>query len=323
MATSSNKGKVRRFGGIAGRLAELDKLGLGAMTHPETKRWIARTILFAHMKRMMAQQLRNLRDTCLPQYRALHELGCTMPIARFSSFPVLVIEEVTVTATGRTQTQRSHSVDSWSSLRQAADHFREARELSNSIKEWTSALNMNRGWFNNAVLMNLCGWRMDTKAEQELSWVFPGAMSLEPTSRTGIDIQRLHGSGTLDRAIPVPAVRPYNPSTQTRMEHQSELKAELISYYAKQEALFSRAGFQKTTQKRARTEEDPWLHFKWFVKYQMQNQPGSEIVKKYHLGTGEGTVYRALRELATVLQVTLRPQVKKPSRKVNKKNLNS
>src|SRR5437016_682099 len=92
MATSGNKGKPKS---IAGQLAKLDKLGLGTVTHPETKRWVARTILFTHMEKMMVRDLRNLRDTCLPLYRALHERGCGTSLDRLGSFPVLVIQEVT------------------------------------------------------------------------------------------------------------------------------------------------------------------------------------------------------------------------------------
>src|SRR5713226_4689207 len=109
--------------------------------------------------------------------------------------------------------------------------------------------------------MNLCGWRNGPRAEQELSWVYPGSLLIQQTTRAGIDMGRLHGWGTLDRAIPVPTVKPYNPSTQTRKEHQSDVEAELISYYAKQEELFCQAGFERTAQKRARTGKNPWLHF--------------------------------------------------------------
>jgi hypothetical protein len=105
-------------------------------------------------------------------------------------------------------------------------------------------------------------------------------------------------------------VKPYNPSTQTREEHQREVQVALNRYYAKQEDLFAVAGFENTISKRARASKDPWLHFDWFIQYQIQEGSGSEIAEKYRrVGIGEDAIHRAIRTLAKILQVAPRPMI--------------
>jgi len=301
---------------------ELEKLGLGAMTHPETQRWIARVVLCAHIERMMVADLRNLQESCLPLYAGLHELGRETLQADHSHFPALVIQAA---ISDNTKRQCVHHVESWSSLCEAGTHFHLAKQLETAMLAWADDRHMNVDWFLDAVLMNLCGWRLDQEARKKPHWVYPGSMAAGQYHRTGIDLRRLHGWGTLDGVIPPPVVKPYNPSAQTRREHQQEFTLELDRYYTKQEEFFAISGFQKTTPKRARTVKDsPWLHFDWFVEYQMQERPAKEIAKKYTLhAIGEDAIYSALVDLARLLEVPLRPWVKRPSRQLKKKALNS
>lgn len=319
MAAKGNKRKPGQPKSIEASLKELEKLGFGTLTHPETRRWIAHVVLFAHMKDMLAIELQNLRDRCLPLYKALHERG--RAIDAHSDFPALVIREVVSSNTIRSSRLW---VESWASLAKAMKHSPLAKELAATISQWADGLHMQVDWFLDAVLMNLCLWRKDSKAETDLQWLYPGSMLAGEHQRGGIDLRRLHGWGTLDRVIPAPVVKPYNPSTQTRIEHLQMLEVELNAYYDKQEDLFTSQGFQETILKRARTvKQRPWLHFEWFIKYQMQGALASEIAEKYQQGIGEDAIHRALRDLAGILQVTLRPRVKNSKKQLKKKKLNS
>ncbi len=141
MASTGSRRKAGQAKRIAAYLAELGKLGLGTMTHPETERWIARTIVFARMEKLMVGDLRNLRDNALPLYQALYELGRRMLPC---DVPALEIRE---RMSNDTELIRRHYVDSWSSLSQAANHFVEAEKLADAVTRWTGALNMTTDWF--------------------------------------------------------------------------------------------------------------------------------------------------------------------------------
>jgi len=254
----------------------------------------------------MRNELRRLRDATLPLYQELQQLGRIMsPLVR-SDVPCLEIrEKISVT----TERIRGHYVEDWPSLSEAAGHFMKARALASEISRWTDGLNMGTDWFRDAVLVNLLGWYKDQVIEQLVPWGYPGFFSLHNHGhRLGAgDADRLHGWGNLDHIIPVPVVRPYNPSTQTRKDHRSDLAVDLDRYYAEQENLFTRVGFLQTVRKRARTANSCWLHFDWFIKYQMQGKTASEIAAPYRRNAvGEDAIYQAVKEVARLVQITLR-----------------
>ena len=158
--------------------------------------------------------------------------------------------------------------------------------------------------------MNLFGWCVQSAGGDDLGWEYPGGMymELEHGHRVGGgDMRKVHGWGNLDRFLPVPVVKPYNPSTQTRKAHQADLVLELKRYYGKQEDQFEKAGFQRATPKRKRSGNTRWVHFEWFIKYQMQEWTGAEIAEEQGLeGSGEDSVSKALVPLAELLGVALR-----------------
>jgi hypothetical protein len=310
MAATGSKRKAVPVKGIPERLGELGKLGLGAMTDPETACWIARVILFDRMQKSLADDLQKLRDSSLPLYQALLERGRKMLPGDYSDFPALVIHDVL--PNNVTQARR-HYVQSWSSLEQAAEHFTAAKELMTAVREWAGARHMMADWFLDSILSNLCVWSKNRQAEQDVWWLYSGSLAEGRNHLVGPDAQRLHGWGTLDHRIAVPAVKPYNPSTQTRDEYQREHQLELDRYYARQEDVFAEAGFEPTVQKRKRASDSPWLHVDWFIQYQIQERSGPQIAQKYKGGKiGEDAIHHALRDLAGVLEVTLRPRVKRP-----------
>jgi hypothetical protein len=325
MAATGNDRKPGWRTTIPKQIIAFERLGLGAMTHPETVSWIARVVLFEYMRTMVRGGLRKLQDKCSPLYRALHDLGCkTLPLVR-SDFPALVIRDV---ISEHARSERTVYVENWALLCEAAKQYAEANELVNALSVWAGARHMMVDWFLDAVLMNLLTWRRDSEAEKDLHWFYPGSMAVGDNHRAGIDAQRLHGRGTIESAIPVPVVRPYNPSMQTRKEHQQEVESALGCYYDKQEEYFAANGFEKTTPKRARTiRNQPWLHFEWFILYQMREWPGSKIADEYTVrgdrALSESGIHRALGDLAVLLGVPLRPQVTATERRLKKKKLNS
>jgi hypothetical protein len=261
------------------------------------------------MEKALVKELRSLCDNSLPHYRALLDRGREILPGDHSDYPALVIREVLPNNAGRL---RRHYVTDWSSLKLAAEHFEEAKDLITAISNWSVARHMMADWFLDSVLRNLCVWGKIRGAVKGLPWSYAGVLAGGESQRVGPDAQRLHGWGALDHQIDVPVVKPYNPSTQTRAEHQRELQLELNRYYAKQEDLFTAAGFKKTASKRARASKDPWLHFDWFIQYQIQERSGSEIAQKYRQGNlVEGAIHHALGPLARILQVTLRAMVNK------------
>jgi hypothetical protein len=258
------------------------------------------------MEELMADELVNLRGTVLPLYRAVHELGRSLSPLDNSDFPVVPLREVT---SDTTKVTRRHCVDCWSSLSLAADHFTEAKALAEAISQWADELNMGTDWFRDAVLMNLCGWNKYEAANQGAGWGYPGMFAELPGQNRlgGSDIRVLHGWRTLDSVIPVPVVRPYNPTTQTRDEHFAQITLDFNRYYEEQETLFAQAGFQKTIRKRARAGPTRWSHFDWFIKYQIQGKATSEIAdQRRGKAVGEDAIYQAVKELAKTLEVALR-----------------
>jgi len=322
MATQGSHGKLDR-NIIAETLIESGKLGLGALTHPETARWIARVVLFERMGKLMRRELGVLRDTCLPLYEALFNLGRqTLPRSN-SSFPDLVVSDVS----GDVQTHRRHCIDGWFSLRKVVPHCRPADELAAALSKWAVERYMMTDWFLDETLRNLSVWHILPQAAQGLWWLQRGSLADGKHDRFANDSRTLHGKGTFDRIIPVPVIPLYNPSAQTREEHRHELDALLNNYYAKQESLFEMLGFRKTVLKRARTRKNPWVHWDWFIKFQMQKQPGSDIAnemeKKYGLEIAPDAIHTAVRDVARVLEVPVRGQVKGTKSRLNRKKLNS
>jgi hypothetical protein len=308
MATTGRERKAVQFKGIAERLEEFGKLGLGTMVHPETACWCARSILFLHMEKTLADDLQELRDSSLPLYRALLERGRKMLPGDHSDFPAMVIQDVLPNNATRA---RLHYVQSWASLKQAAEHSTAAKELMTAVSEWTGARHMIEDWFLDSILGNLCVWCKSPEAGMTLRWSYTGSLAEGKDHRVGPDAKRLHGWGTLDHRLAVPAVKPYNPSTQTRVEYQRELQLEFDRYCALQEDVFAEAEFEQTVRKRARTSDSPSLHFDWFIEYQIQERSGPQIAQKYKQGKiGEDAIHHALRDLAGVLQVTLRPRAR-------------
>jgi hypothetical protein len=309
MAATGSKRKAAYVKGIPRRLEDRGELGLGAMTHPETECWIARSILFRRMEKALVKELRSLRDNSLPHYRALLHRGRETLPGDHSDFPAMVIREM---LPNNAERLRRHYVTDWSSLKQAAEHYKEAKDLSTTISNWSVARYMMADWFLDSILGNLCVWSKIRGAVKVLPWSYAGVLAGGESHRVGPDAQRLHGWGALDHQIDVPVVKPYNPSTQTREEHQREVQVALNRYHAKQEDLFAAAGFENTISKRARASKDPWLHFDWFIQYQIQERSGSEIAQKYRKGNlEESAIHHALRPLARILQVTLRAMVNK------------
>jgi hypothetical protein len=320
-ATGSKRNKVE-VKGIPARLAELGKLGLGTMTHPEIACWVARVILFERMEKMLGEDLRDLRKSALPLYVALYARGRQMLPGDHSDFPVLVIRDVLADNSERT---RRHSVESWSSLCEAAEHFPVAKRLVTAVSLWSEARRMTADWFLDSILGNLRVWRIRGKVEP-LPWSYRGGLAGGEHRRVGPDAQRVHGWGTLDHVIPVPVVTPYNPTAQTREEHKLELQSDLEGYYAAQEALFAAEGFQRTVRKRKRAGTDLWLHVEWFIEHQMRGRSGSEIAEKYQREQGitVDAILRAVRELVSTLEGPPRSSLKADLKgRLKKKTLNS
>jgi hypothetical protein len=302
----ASSGKERKFDpslSTVARLEKFGKIGMGTLVHPDTARWVARVMLFARMEKMMSDDLRSLKSDALPHYKALYELGRKMSPMDVSNVPALTIRE---TLSDGAKRFRAHYVTSWSTLSEAADHFDEAKLLAAAIFQWADRIHMGTAWFLDAVLMNLHGWRL----HNDSGWEYPGGayMELEHGHRVGGgDMRKVHGWGNLDRLLPVPVVKPYNPSTQTRKAHQADLVLELKRYYAEQEDQFEKAGFQKTILKRARASTSAWVHFEWFIRYQMQGKPVPEIANEYNSkAIGDDAVYKAIRDTAEVLEVVMR-----------------
>jgi hypothetical protein len=306
MALSGKEKKPAPSLSIAARLEKAGKIGFGTMTHQEGARWVARVMLFDRMEKMMSDYLLRLKATALSHYTALYELGRNTTPIHTSNVPALTIHE---RLPDGGEHFRAHYVTDWSSLCEAADHFDEAGLLASAVSDWAERMHMGIGWFLDAIVTNLFGWRAQPEG---LGWSYPGSyMELQHGHRVGGgDMRNIHGWGGLDRVVPAPTVRPYNPSTQTRQEHLADLQLDLNKYYEQQEGTFAKAGFQPTTQKRKRSGNSPWLHFEWFIQYQMQERTGAEIAEAQGLkGSGEDAVSKALRDLAELLPVTLRPRV--------------
>ena len=125
----ASSGKERKFDpslSTVARLEKFGKIGMGALVHPDTARWVARVMLFARMEKMMADDLRGLKSDALLHYQALFELGRRMAPLTPGNVPALTIRETLSDGAVRS---RAHHVASWSSLSEAADHFDEAKFL--------------------------------------------------------------------------------------------------------------------------------------------------------------------------------------------------
>jgi hypothetical protein len=278
------------------------------------------------MGKLMRRELEDLRDTCLPLYEALFHLGRQMLPRSNSSFPDLVVSD----ASGNVQTHRRQCIDGWSSLRKVVSHYTQAEDLASALSKWAGDRHMMTDWFLDEALRNLAAWHILPQAAEGLWWLQRGSLAGGKHDRFANNSRTLQGKGAFDRIIPVPVIKLYNPTAQTREEHRQQLDASLNNYYAKQESLFEMLGFRRTVVKRARTgkkRKNPWLHWDWFIKYQMQERSGSdianEIAKKQDLDIAPDAIHAAVRDVGRVLEVLVRAQVKGTKSRLNRKKLNS
>lgn len=294
---------------IGAEVEGLRRLGFGPFTHPEIERWIARVLLFYHMRKKCNADLIKLRDSCLPGCDALFDFGRQqLPHVKPADFPHVAIETRTPT------TIRSELVyiDSWAKLRAAAHHS-VAQHWMLSLESWTVPRNLRVDWFLDALIRILCGWRASPEGARTLQFGLPGSLPHNPHKRFGSVRDELRQR--VDQLVasgPPPAIPAYNPAAQTREEHLSSIRELLEAHHSAQENRFMAAGFHPTVLKRARSGET-WEHMNWFIAYQIHNKTAAKIAESTRGDSiDESGINQAIRKLAQILDVPLRSRTSRP-----------
>jgi hypothetical protein len=179
-------------------------------------------------------------------------------------------------------------------------------------------VSMHVTWFLDAVLFNLCLWRLSSANQESLSWHVTSDFLVMSNQRIISDPSVQKRYPEIEGRLPPPLIRSYNPTIQTSEEHLKQVQADLRKYYGAQKMLFQRLGFTPSKRKRERAGP-PWAHMDWFVNFQVLGQSAHRIADE---STGEAVtdaaVLKAVAAIARTLEVPLRSASSTPSKKLKR-----
>jgi hypothetical protein len=127
-------------------LFKLKQSGFGRFTHPEIERWIAQVLAFSRMNDRYPRQLAALRDSCLPIYIEMFDVGKRLlPLAR-GGIPTLPVYGPEGEIAGFT------TIDGWQALNIATQQHPVAQQLLECIRTWVAKQNLDVEWVRDALI---------------------------------------------------------------------------------------------------------------------------------------------------------------------------
>jgi|ERR1019366_5123721 hypothetical protein len=301
--------QIYAFDGIIARLAESSRLGLGELSSPEMQCWIARTFLFHFIEKLAQKELRELHDGCREDFRSLRELGRKMlPLDNSHDPPVVITTE---TANGFTS--RVHYVEDWHSLTEAAAHFPPAEMLRATLSSWAKKYSLARPWILDAAWRMICHWFESADIPEELIWRLPAIFGIDVDGGKQLSGLGFPGNNKFRPYLVPPGIRadkpvlpPYDPVGMTRSEYLDRVHRLAVAYCELQEAGYKKLNLVPTRQLR-RKSGSPWVHWAWFVKYQVKRLNAEEIAKaSAKSNIDASTVYRGVQNVAKLVDLPLR-----------------
>ena len=296
-------------------LLKLKQSGFGAFTHPEIERWIARVLLFSVMNIRYRRRLALLRDSCLPIYTEMFEVGKRLLPHVRGDIPTLPVVGHEGEITGFT------TINGWQVLNHATEQHPVAQQLRAGMKTWVAKQNLEAEWVLDAIVKLFCAWRMSPETAERPLFFITGSMSLGRDRRLAVVTGALHCLiYQLAPASDKFSVAAYNPAMQTRKEHTDEVLALLRKHQVQQEQRFGAAGFSVSKPKRPKKRR-PWEELDWFLQYQVGGKSGSEIASTVS-GSGsitEAAVMSGVREASALLQIQMRLTTSERPKKLERK----
>lgn len=296
-------------------LLKLKQSGFGALTHPEIERWIAHVLLFSAMNKRYPRRLALLRDSCLPIYTEMFEVGKRLLPDVRGDLPTLPVFGRESEITGFT------TIDGWQALIKAMRQHLVVQQLHAAMKTWIANQNLEAEWVLDAIVKLFCPWRMSPETAKRPLFFITGSMSIGRDRRLAVVTGALHRLiYQLAPASDKFSVAGYNPAMQTRKEHIDEVLALLRKHQLQQEQRYVVAGFSVSKPKRPKKRR-PWEELDWFLQYQVGGKSGSEIASTVP-GTGsitEAAVMSGVREASALLQIPMRRTTSERPKKLERK----
>ncbi len=175
---------------IADTVTGLARLGFGELSNPKTAEWIARVLLFARMRRLCRTDLCELRDSCVPLWKALFDFG-NQQLPHVGEIPRM---EITFPSGPTTTVHETLWIDSWQTLCRAGYYTPVALELIEKLAKWAAHRNLMEEWFLDAVVRRTTAWCSFPDTGVELAWGLPASMFCGHNHRFGSvdpNLQRL------------------------------------------------------------------------------------------------------------------------------------
>jgi hypothetical protein len=301
--------QIYAFDGIIASLAGSSRLGLGELSSPEMQCWIARMFLFHFIEKLAQKELRELRDGCRDSFRSLRELGRKMLPHDNSDFPPVVI----TTEIENGFSSRVHYVEDWRSLTEAAAHFSAAEMLRAKLSSWAEKYSLASQWFLDAAWRMICHWFKSADTPKQLIWRLPAIFAVRVDGGKQLSGLGFPGNNKFrPYLVPpgiraeIPALPPYDPVGMTRSEYLDRVHWLAAEYCELQEAGYKKLNLVPTRQLRAKSGS-PWVHWAWFVKYQVKRLNAEEIAKaSAKSNIDASTVYRGVQNVAKLVDLPLR-----------------
>jgi len=174
-----------------------------------------------------------------------------------------------------------------------------------ALEAWAARFNLNENWLLEQALSTLNIWRQcPFMREEPLEWgVYPGGSYWSPVPKG--DIRLVFGCRGWD---------PVEESRATARERiEGVFQEYLAAYLGQMERLAEEREFKRSKEKRARSGADPLLHFKWLVRYQVQEWDYDEITQELTDNDPEGeasigvdAVRKAIVNTARLMELRLR-----------------
>ena len=309
---------------IPSHLLSLRQIGFGDFTIPVIERYVARHLLFHFIDKLCSPELAALKGNAFPLYCQLHEIGCRQRGKDDTHVPFVGIEYLLHAQNARVS--ELVSIDSWHNLEKVGRHLDAAAKLHRAIETWARPHNVLVDWFLDALLRNLCAWRLEGR---QIAFFYPGSMSFGPIGRFGGDKdipgEVFHVGTALEKMFPLRLPEPFNPLTQRRSEHWKHVEKAYEEYYTMREKHLTEIGFTKVKRKRDRSG-DPWVHVEWFVRYQVKGWTAERIADRIKPRTagadtiGATGIYHAVSDFSDLVELPLRPKktVRARNRRANR-----
>jgi hypothetical protein len=304
------------FSSITGRLVESSSLSLGQLSSPETVTWIARCILFHFVEKLAQKELRELRDHCRGPFDELRSGEELLGPLRDDLFPHILI----ATEVEGCHEERIHYLENWDALIQASVYSPAADSLQSSISRWAKQHSLDASWVLEAAWRLLCWWFQPSYTDKNLLWSLPSIFAIGPDGRKHVSGIGFDGNNKYrPELVPagvcaeMPILLPYDPVAMTQSEYLKRVRGTMKEYCKHQEAGYQKLGLIPAPWMRNKSGS-PWVHWEWFVKYQIRRLTTAEIADA-HPGTAisENTVFAGVRKVGRYVGLQLRPKIYRPT----------